>query len=412
MLIPGLRLRGQANCDLVASEAPTERFIEWRLQAPQAPLLHERAPLNLAVVIDRSGSMAGEKLAYAKRAAVHLLSALGPQDRLAVVAYDDQVSVLAPSERVEGGRREAMTSAIHGLAPGGSTDLGGGWLHGAQQVAEQLLDEGVNRTLLLSDGLANVGITAPEELAAHARELRERRISTSTFGVGLDFNEHLLGAMAEKGGGHFYFIQRPEQIPDFFRRELGELQTVVARGAALVFSGPDTAAVEVLGALPFEYDGSRLHVPLGDLFSAEERYIYLRVLTAPAPTRERLPIRASLRYRDLSGEAQTAEAAVSFTYVGEAQAEAAPHDVALEGRMAEVRLAGAAHEALRLSRDGRHREAGDVLEAALAANDRLAAPAVLRDYDDLAQRLRSGGLSVRDSKQRHFAEYRKRTSRK
>ncbi|MFN8566275.1 MAG: VWA domain-containing protein [Kouleothrix sp.] len=112
------------------------------------------------------------------------------------------------------------------------TDISGGWLTGCREVAAYQAVEGIHRALLLTDGLANRGIIDIEELAQYARELRRRGVATSTFGVGLDFNEQLLEALAEQGG-HFYYIERPEQIPTVFRRELGELLTVVTRGVCV-----------------------------------------------------------------------------------------------------------------------------------------------------------------------------------
>lgn len=102
--------------------------------------------------------------------------------------------------------------AIHRVAARGMTDLSGGWLCGCELVASELMELGVNRTLLLTDGLANRGITTLEELEPHAAELRKRGVSTSTFGVGDNFNEVLLQAMAEAGGGQSYDIATPEQI--------------------------------------------------------------------------------------------------------------------------------------------------------------------------------------------------------
>ena len=92
---------------------------------------------------------------------------------------------------------------------------------------------GVNRTLLLTDGLANIGITDPAELERHASELRQRGVATSTFGVGADFDERLLQAMADAGGGHFYFIESAAQIRDHMTSEVGESLDVVARGVEL-----------------------------------------------------------------------------------------------------------------------------------------------------------------------------------
>ena len=120
-----------------------------------------------------------------------------------------------------------------------STDLCGGWLAGCEQVARFIEGEGLGRCLLLTDGLANQGVTDRDEIVTHARELRRRGVVTSTFGVGADFDERLLQQMADAGAGHFYFIERAVQIPDLFASELGETLDVVASGVTLTIETPE-----------------------------------------------------------------------------------------------------------------------------------------------------------------------------
>ena len=119
------------------------------------------------------------------------------------------------------------------VEPRGSTDLCGGWLRGCEQVALAQTPGAVTRVLLLTDGLANAGITDPAEIVGHAGELRRRGIATTTIGVGDDFDEHLLGAMADAGGGHFYYVEHDEQIPRRIETEVGEALEVTLREARL-----------------------------------------------------------------------------------------------------------------------------------------------------------------------------------
>ena len=411
MLIPSLRLTAAADCSLVGIDGPSERVVRWTITAPDVPLLGAaRSPLNLALVVDRSGSMAGDKLAYARQAANHVLDLLHAEDRVTLVVYDDVIEILAPSQLVTVANREALKTMLQTVTARGSTNLGEGWLRGAGQVAEHLSPGSINRVLLLTDGLANQGIVAPAELATHARELRQRGVSTSTFGIGADFNEQLLALMADDGGGHFYFIETPAQIPALFQQELGELLTVVARDPRLVISGPNQAAVDLLGGLPFEYDGDRLIVPLSHIFAREERQIFLRAVVLPGLAGSRFPIRGELAYRDLSGDPQTAFAEVFFTYADPAAVAAAPIDLPLRQGAAEIRLSAVANQALKLKREGRQQEAVSALREALASMAPLAAPAVAQNYDKLAQELDTP-LSPAQVKARHYEEYRKRKSR-
>src|SRR5688572_27819113 len=212
----------------IRSTHRSERFVLVELEAPPAAQKATRDPVNLAFVLDRSGSMSGEKIDLAKRAIETAVDRLLPTDRFAVVCYDERIDVVVEGTSAS---REAKTNAIERLRAidaRGSTDLAGGWIRGAEQVAlGQAAGSGgsgvdsVNRVLLLTDGLANVGITDPAELARHASELRARGVTTTTFGVGEDFDEALLQSMADASGGHFYFIENAAQIQDHIATEVG-----------------------------------------------------------------------------------------------------------------------------------------------------------------------------------------------
>ena len=132
------------------------------------------------------------------------------------------------------------------------------------------------KCLLLTDGLANCGIVDPAELAGHATALKERGVLTSTFGVGDDFDERLLQAMADAGGGHSYYIEKAVQIPDYLTSELGETLEVVARGAALQFVLPEGVKAEPLSKFPFKQSNGSLLIDLGSLVSEQEVSVAVR----------------------------------------------------------------------------------------------------------------------------------------
>lgn len=178
------------------------RYAIVEITAPPATATAARPRVNVAFVLDRSGSMGGRnKINLARRAVLEGIDRLAATDRFSVVVYDNDVDVVAYGATASGDAKRRAHDALASIGPRGNTNLSGGWLRGAEQVAEVLDPEAVNRVLLLTDGLANEGITNPSELQRHAQELRLRGVSTSTFGVGEDFDEALLGGMADAGGG-------------------------------------------------------------------------------------------------------------------------------------------------------------------------------------------------------------------
>jgi Ca-activated chloride channel family protein len=405
-----ISLQAHSDRDQVACEVTSQCMIEWMVTAQRGKPV-ERAPLNIALVLDRSGSMRGEKLAFVKQAASYVIDMLDQRDRIAAVAYDDRVTVLAPSEQSTAHARQHLKDTINALTPGGWTDLAGGWLEGCREIAAHSEQQGVNRALLLTDGLANRGITDIEELTHHARQLRQRGIATSTFGVGLDFNEHLLEGLATEGGGHFYFIERPDQIPQMFQRELGELLTVIAREAVLTLPIVPGVGIELLGDIPHERDGERLRIYLGDLFAGEERRLYTRVLTPPDALGTVLTIRGILGYADIDGRAQEETVVVRLTYQREAEVRLLPVNTQILQRAGEVELAAAASKAIKLEREGLRSQAQSLMAQTLAATQGVVAAPAAALYGKLATDLNSGLTETR-RKQEQFQAYQKRHSRK
>lgn len=400
------------TCDarVVAQSVPTKRLIEITLRAPQAPGRETRPDFNLALVLDVSGSMAGDKLAYTRRAAAYLLDQLREGDRVALVAYNSDVQVLAEMQPITSESRNEMRRQIEGMKAGSMTNLSGGWLEGCRQVGLVQKAGAVNRALLLSDGLANVGITDREELGEHARQLSRRGVTTSTFGAGNDYDEHLLEIMANQGDGNYYYIDRPEAIPEIFRREFEEITAISLQEVTLFVTIPPHTSVQIPGEWRSQQDGDRLEVSIGDLASEQERRFYLEVL-APPSDEPALEIRVKLRARLLSGKKIQKEAVVRLEYLPAGEVESAPRDAGLLDRYYRVSTAQAASEALRLERAGCREEAARLLERQLAAAMPYLAQDVQKDYQTLRGRIRDG-LAEEERKMASMDAYRSKRSRK
>lgn len=245
--------------------------------ATSQPGSRERPPLNLALVIDRSGSMGSAgKIDYARKAAAALVDALGPKDRLAIVTYDGNVDVLAPAGPVAD--KNQLHQILKGIEPGGSTNLGGGLTAGIAQVAAGVQKGMLNRVLLMTDGRANTGPTSPKDLCKIATSGLEGGISVTSFGLGADYNEDLLLALAEAGGGNYHFIEDPETMQALYAKEMTDLFRVVGRRASLTLTPGEGVHISALPGptVVRKQDGS-LEVKLGDLYGGKTRQVVLRV---------------------------------------------------------------------------------------------------------------------------------------
>jgi len=270
-------------------------YLMIKLTAPEGKA-ENRPAQNLSFVIDRSGSMAGEKLEYTKKAVSFALGHLAPRDYCSIVAFDDMVSMIASSHKVE--NKDALKMAVQIIYPGSTTNLSGGMLMGLREVKLAYKENQINRVLLLTDGMANVGITDHNALVEKAREMAGAGVSLSTFGLGEDFEEDLLQAMAEAGGGNFYYIASPDQIPGIFEQELSGLLSITAQNlTAKVKPGRGIKVTGVLG-YPFE-PGQAVTVSLPDIYSGETKILLMELVISPHDDGGQNIIEVELDYADV-----------------------------------------------------------------------------------------------------------------
>lgn len=281
MTEPKLILDAGLDRSLAWCEGGSVRYLVADLSA-QGSIAQDRAPspaLNLALAIDVSGSMAGEKLAGAKGTAMSVAEAMGPRDRLTIVAFDDRVKLLLDARPMDKAGRRAALAAIGKLRDGGNTNLSGGWLRAAEQVAMAQEDDRLasHRILLLSDGQANAGITSSEELAGHAGALLERGLITSCVGIGDGYDEALLGAMAEAGGGRLHDAADADEIAEVVLGELREGRATLLERAVVRLTVPPTVRAEVVGAWAHATRGRAIEVQVGGLLPARVKRVVFRL---------------------------------------------------------------------------------------------------------------------------------------
>ena len=221
-----------------------------RIQAPDPDPAQGRTrpPLNLALVLDRSGSMDGRPLEEAKRCAIEVVDGLLPTDRVAIVAYDDQPIVLVANRGV--GERGDIRRALSLLRSGGSTNLFAGWQEGVQQLQPFRDTDALSRVLLLSDGQANRGLVESAAIAEHAAAAAAGGIATSTYGLGHSFNELLMTAMARAGHGSAWYGETAADLRQPFRDELALLQSTWATDVTLAVLPADGAQATLRNDYP------------------------------------------------------------------------------------------------------------------------------------------------------------------
>jgi Ca-activated chloride channel family protein len=370
--------------ELLAVQREHEVNAMLELTAPGAPAGSARPPLSLAVVIDRSGSMAGRKLEVARECVAFLIRRLAPADRLAVVAYDDDVRLVVPLGGLD---RGAALTAVAGIQPGGMTNLSGGWLQGLEQL-RGAGSAGPRKILLLSDGLANVGIVDRGDLAALAGGAAENGVGTTTIGFGEGFDEELMTAMADAGSGRGYYAGSPEEAPGIFAEEFAGLLALVAQNVSVEIR--PSGDVEMLGVLndhPNVATAGGVRVQLGDAFADENRRV---VFTLRIPDLARLGVAKVadlvVRYATVGDQVGLHEVTVPIMVnaVSADEAAAAGPDAEVTEEVLILKAARDQEAAMRLADDGRFDEARDRLAGA-AGELRAAAPGSAKAAELLEQ---------------------------
>ena len=376
-----------------------------------------RPDLNLSLVLDRSGSMEGEKMIRAREAAMFCVDQMLPTDRLSVVTFDDRIDVLFPSEPVT--NKQSMKDLIARVAARGSTALHEAWVRGGLTVSERLLDQGINRVVLITDGLANVGITNTDEIVTQAMGLYQRGVSTSTIGIGADFNEDLLMPMAQSGGGNAWHVVEPNDMQQIFQVELEGLIAQFAHTVSLSLIPADgVRIVDVLNDFDLTETG-RYRLPNLQAGSPLDIVVQLKVGKEEVGTQMRLlDLRLGFTPQDVKNAEVLKQAyTVDFASTVEVDSSAANQEVIKAVRF--LMNARARNEAMKRLDQGDYAGAQDVLVNAVSATRVACAPfasmpAVMEELASLQETtgsLKDRLLDKMSRKKLAYAAYSRRTGK-
>lgn len=335
-----------------------------------------RAPVNVALVLDRSGSMQGAKIAHLREAAKMAVDRLSTGDSVSVVAYDSGVEVLVKATRLNHSRSySAVKDAISQLHAGGSTALFAGVSRGAAELRRFLSRNRVNRMILISDGLANVGPATPHELGELGASLGREGMAVTTIGLGLGYNEDLMTELAGFSDGNHAFVEHPAELASIFDREFGDVLSVVGQRVEIVVECADgIRPIRVLGR-DAEVVGSTVRTRMNQIYRNQEKYLLLEVEVPPGTAGKRRDLASvNVRYLDVLDNQDAllrSTASIAYTKAPEA-VKAKRNQKVLSSAISQI-ANERSREAVKLRDAGKAEEAKMVLEEAAEFLDENAA---------------------------------------
>lgn len=357
-----VRLRIDVDRGVLPAGSVERAVVKVGLDCMRLPRRESRPPVNLALVIDRSGSMGGDKIVRAREAALELVRRLAPDDIISIIAYDTRVETLVPAQRV--GHARGLEAAICNISARGNTALYGGVTAGAAEVRRHIEDSRyVSRIILLSDGLANVGPSSPEELGRLGHSLMKEGISVTTIGLGLGFNEDLMARLAQHSDGNTYFVENSGDLPGIFNRELGDVLNVIARRVVIEIDFPEGVRPVHFVGREGAIRGQRAELTLNQLYGGQEKFALIEVEVSPEEAgSEREIARARVSYEDaLTQRSASVSMQRNVRFSAERKAVVASADHKVQADYATNLLAVAKDEAIVLVDSGKKQEAAALL---------------------------------------------------
>lgn len=373
------------------------------LVRPERGEVAARAPLAVALVLDKSGSMASDrKMENAKLGALEALRMLDPNDIATVVVYSDGAGVAVRARPVGRGDREPVFArGISRIQPEGMTALYDGVVLGAQQLESFVREGFIPRIVMLSDGIANVGPSTTRELAALGRKLARNEMTITTIGLGLDYNEDLMTALAAESGGNAYFARNSRMLRDIFARDMEDAVTLTARKMRVTVHGRGGARPGRTIGRAGELDGDTLEVVIDNLYSSDKYALFELELPEGGDGTTAEVAEVVLEFQDPeSGERISRTATLNIAFTGDASKVDKSRNPEIVSQAAMARNAEIREEAVRLADEGKAKEAARILGErklqlmTIAPAAGTAAPAMMREsevFDELADSLSSSG---------------------
>ncbi|MCB1581437.1 MAG: VWA domain-containing protein [Xanthomonadales bacterium] len=282
-------------------------------------LKKQRPKTNIAFVLDKSGSMSGQKMIQAKQALEMAVSKLTPNDVASLVVYDDEARVIWPAATMQ--HPQQFLNTIRSIDANGSTALFAGVTQGSFEIRKYLDQNKVNRVILLSDGMANVGPSKPHELAELGRALSKQRISVSTIGLGLGYNEDLMTQLAGHSDGNHYFVENADKLADVFNSELGDIFSVVAQNIQININCRDgVKPIRILGR-DEHFTGQNIKTNFNQIYGNQKRHLTLELLLPPGTNGAQMDVAdVTIAYNDAALKQQLSfNDSVAVTYTNQDQ---------------------------------------------------------------------------------------------
>ena len=374
--------------EVIAAEQKSERslLIDLTGEGDLKTKHKERPPVNLAIVIDCSGSMEGAPIEAAKSAAKQITEKLTQKDRLSIVTFGSEIETHFSNVRMDESGTSYAKGVISEIYIRGMTNLSGGWFEGAR-CATQALDEGVFNdgfVVILSDGMANQGITHPKELLMHASELSSRGVQTSSIGIGAHYSPLQLDALAEGGKGRLHDTETAEDIIDVVLGELGEIGNTIAKNIKLHIQYPRSVELKSLSKLKGEKSNNYYNIDIGNLLLNQTRAVALLTEIFAQPLGQSISFEVHATWDDINtGERlESKVASSSIKVVSADEADSVKINTKVVQKVANLWEASLAYEAMMLNEEGHFDKADNLFE-----NNKLSYGMIIDPLDDKNKRL-------------------------